>query len=270
MTSLPWFRKPPVVEVAISVQFNEMTGFELVHFGQLWDRLRDRYPRVEHHPRLGMAYELFGASGAQRASLAFGSGFPIGRCWYVNDDQTKVIQIQPDRFTINWRKNNDAEYPRYGVLRELFSSELGVLLEFAREHGLGDFIPGQCEVTYSNHIVVEPAKERGRRLETVLALWSGDGTEQYLPDIEDVRLRWQYKFDRDGNPVGRLHVEVQSARRSSDGVPILVVQMVGRGAPAGQTVDDVLKFNDHAHEWIVRGFTDLTTSHMHSLWERQA
>src|SRR5687768_4818226 len=97
-TVLPRYTHPPVVEVAISVQFDELTQFELVHFGLLWERLRDRYPRTEHHPPLPALVELFSARGPQGASLRFEEGFPIGRCWYLSEDRLRLIQVQPDRF----------------------------------------------------------------------------------------------------------------------------------------------------------------------------
>ena len=266
---LPEYAKPPVVEVAISVQFEELAGFSAVHFGLLWEKLRSRYPDTEHHPPLASVVELFGSRGAKHASLSIESQFPIGRCWYLSADKLRLIQVQPDRFVLNWRKlDTDTKYPRYENLREAFQSELALFLEFVTKHGLGGFEPTQCELTYVNHLVAGQGWQDLRDLPNVIALWSGRASEPYLPDIEDAGLVWQYRFEENSVPVGRLNVQLQSAFRNSDSARLLNLQLLGRGAPLGSGLDGVLAFTDRAHEWIVRGFTAITTEHMHRIWER--
>ena len=268
---LPRFASPPVVEVAISVQFSELPEFQLVHFGQFWERIRDGYPRLEHHPPLPSVVELFGTKGAQRASLSLESGFPLGRCWYLSEDGLRLIQIQPDRFVLNWRKlETEAEYPSYDELRGSFLDETRLFLEFVKENQLGEFEPTQCELTYVNHLPSGRGWSTLAEIGNVLALWSGHTSEAFLTAPEDVRLAWQYRFEEKGTPLGRLHVQAQSASRISDGSPILVLQLIGRGAPLGEDIEGVTRFLDKAHEWIVRGFTALTTDRMHKIWERQA
>lgn len=267
---LPRYVSPPVVEVAISVQFSELTEFELVHFGLFWDRIRQRYPLAEHYPPLPSVVELFGAKGAQPASLSFESGFPIGRCWYLSEDGLRLIQVQPDRFVVNWRKlETKAEYPSYDVLKGSFLDELTFFLSFVRENQLGDFEPTQCELTYVNHVPAGRDWSTPGDLANVLALWSGRTSEPFLPVPEEIRLAWQYRFEENGTPLGRLHVHVQSASRKSDQSPLLVLQLTGRGSPLGQDVEGVMRFLDKSHEWIVRGFTALTTDRMHKVWERR-
>jgi uncharacterized protein (TIGR04255 family) len=267
--NLPRYAKPPVVEVVISVQFDEM-AVTPIHFGLFWEHVRERYPRTEFHPPLGSVVELFGTQGAQRASLEIESGFPLARGWYLSEDGLRLVQLQRDRFILNWRKlDTDASYPSYDALRELFERELSVFLDFASEMQLGDFEPTQCELTYVNHIFAGQQWKTLGDLSDVVSVWSGRTADASLPDPEDVRLAWQYRFDERGKPLGRLHVKVQSAFRTSDRLPVIVLQLLGRGAPVGSGVEGVLAFADRAHEWIVRGFTALTTERMHAVWERQ-
>ncbi len=266
---LPDFQRPPVVEVAISVHFDELSAFQPVHFGLLWERLRNRYPRTEYHPPVGPTFELFDSKGAPNVGFRFETNLPVGRCWYLSNDGTELLQIQPDRLTINWRKlDTDATYPRYGTLRERLQREIDLLLEFAEEHGLGSFQPLQCEVTYVNHILRGDGWETAADLGNVLAIWSGKTTDSYLPAVEDVRLSCQYRMEEEGAPLGRLHVELQSAKRKSDQRELLALHLVARGAPTKTSKDGVLGFTDRAHEWIVRGFTSVTTPGMHKKWER--
>jgi len=269
-SNLPEYAKPPVVEVAISVQFEELAGFRPVHFGLYWELIRDRYPVTEHHPPLASVVELFGTRGSQAGSLSIESQFPVGRCWYLSSDGLRLVQLQPDRFVLNWRKlDTDIDYPRYERLREIFQSELESFLEFATRNELGGFEPTQCELTYVNHLVSALGGGEHGELSKVLSVWSGKTTETYLPKVEDARLAWQYRFEENSSPIGRLHVQVKSAMRTRDRTPLLVWELTGRGAPLGLGVEGVLSFTDRSHEWIVRGFTALTTDHMHRIWERQ-
>ena len=268
-SDLPKFERPPVIEVAISVQFDELAAFSPVHFGMFWERIRDRYPETEHHPPLGSVIEVFGSQGVQRATLTMEGAFPIGRCWYLGDDGHRLLQLQPNRFALNWRKlDADSTYPSYDTLRNRFATELEEFLQFAADHELGTFEPTQCELTYVNHL--EAGREWQHRSDVSEFLRHlNDIQSEYLPPIEDIRLAWQYLMEEEGVPRGRLHVQLQPAYRASDRHPLFVLQLVGRGAPVGQGLDGVLAFSDEAHAWIVRGFTEITTEKMHALWERQ-
>lgn len=268
-SKLPQYAKPPVIEVAISVQFDDLQGFKLVHFGLLWERLRNRYPKTEHQPPLGSVVELFG-KGPGRVQLNVESSFPLGRCWYQTEDGLRLIQVQPDRFVLNWRKlDTETEYPSYDVLRGEFERELSILLAFVDDHHLGQFVPTQCELIYVNHLTAGEEGFTGSAAANVLAPWSGNTTGPYLPDLEGMQLAWQYRLEEREEPLGRLHVHFQSALRKSDQLPLFVLQLTGRGAPVGEGVEGVLAFTDRAHEWIVRGFTAITTDRMHTIWRRQ-
>ena len=267
---LPKYKRPPVVEVAMSVQFEELTGFQPVHFGLFYEVVRERYPRTEYHPPLASVVELFGAPGTRRSSLSVESeNFPTGRCWYLSEDGLRLVQLQPDRFVLNWRKlDSDTEYPSYETLREMFRNELELFLGFVADRALGNFEPTQCELTYVNHVTSEQGWRGFRDLADILAPWSGRTLESYLPEVEDARLNWSYRFEENGSPIGRLHVQCNPAIRTRDRTLLLVLQLTARGAPLGEGLDGALAITDRGHEWIVHGFTSITTEQMHQRWER--
>jgi len=194
---------------------------------------------------------------------------PAGRCWFLSEDELQLIQVQPDRFVMNWRKlETDAVYPRYTSLRERFLRELEDFLDFIKDEELGEFHPLQCEVTYVNHIFQGSGWETRADLPKVLTVWSGDTSDDSLPPIEEARLHWQYRMEEGDAPVGRLHIQLQPAVRTLDRMPLLSLTLIGRGPPPPDGIPGVLAFADRAHEWIVRGFTSITTPLMHKIWER--
>ena len=50
--NLPDYRKPPIDEVAIGVQFPPIDGLTQAHFGLLWTHIRSDYPSVQSQPRI--------------------------------------------------------------------------------------------------------------------------------------------------------------------------------------------------------------------------
>ena len=53
------------------------------------------------------------------------------------------------------------------------------------------------------------------------------------------------------------------------GIPLLVLEIKTRGIGESTTKEAIREWFDVAHEWIVRGFTDLTTPEIQKIWERE-
>lgn len=263
---LPDFRKPPLVEVALSLQFEPLDRLTTAHIGLLWQRFRSTLPRVEEHPPLDPVLEVDGPPRPPRVEVSFGAP-PMPRVWFANKARTTLIQVQRDRFIHNWRKATaTSEYPRYKRLRSEFREELNVLAFFLRDEGLGELAIDQCEITYVNHVVVPPGIPSADERERFLTNWTSLPPSSFLPMPEDTVLQWRFRIPGDPAP-RRLHVLAQQARRG-DGQPFWVMNLMARGRPAKPGIDGSFEFFDLGHEWIVRGFADLTERHMHRHWRR--
>lgn len=106
---------PPIVEVICGVFFEGLTGLDPVRVGTYWQERRDEYPTHSIHSAAGMT-----------SGLVLGAGTPPLRTWLVSpDDGPFVLQLQADRFYLNWRRRG-AAYPR-------FSTEDGLLVKTLRE-----------------------------------------------------------------------------------------------------------------------------------------
>ena len=130
-TKLPSYGKPPVVEVAMSVQFRGLPRLNSAYLGLLWDRYRKTYPKAEHHPPIAAVNEGFESPTASTPGIIVEPTFPVPRCWFVNETGTRLIQVQQDRFILNWRKlDTEEKYPRYSEIRENFEEEWARFEEF--------------------------------------------------------------------------------------------------------------------------------------------
>lgn len=266
---LPDFVAPPVIEVAASVQFNELPGLDVARLGTYWAQRRAEYPKVEYQPRLAPQTETFGGPQATRIGFSIETSPGTPRFWFLNENGTRLLQLQPDRLVVNWRKlDTDEPYPHYPSLREALEREFARFAQFLGTERLPTPEPTQAELTYVNHIPAGQPGAAHEPLENVMTLWGGGGGSGLLPPAEEIHVLSRYLMRINEEPVGRLHVQLDARYLAKDNSPVYVLQLVGRGAPRGEGFAGVLAMLDLAHVWIVQGFTAITTPEMHRTWRR--
>jgi len=207
--------------------------------------------------------------------IQFLGSFPGTRVWFLSESGSHLVQVQGDRLVVNWRKTPDSqEYPRYHTLSPQFAREAEELLAFLSEENLVQPEISQAEVGYINPIPVASLGEQ-RDLSRLVAPWSGHFSDAFLSHPEDTRLglRFRIPHPTTGEPIGRLYVEVNSAVHRPLGVggeeEVYLVQLFARGRPIGAGLEGALAFLDVGHDWVVRGFTSLTTEPMQREWGKQ-
>ena len=270
---LPDFSRPPVVEVALSVQFEPLESLRTPQIGLLWQEFKNQFPKVEEHGPLNSVVERFGLRGSKQPNiqLEMMQSPPMPRCWFLNADGTELIQVQKDRFAHNWRKAGEGDlYPRYEHVRDRFCQELETFRRFLTDNQIGELSANQCEVTYVNQIISGEPWERHGQLGEVLTVLKAQYSDSFLSEPEDAEVAIRYVIcDDQGERLGRLHVTAKPAFRSSDDQPIFVLTLTARGKPEGDNIQGIQRFLDRGREWVVRGFVSITEPHMHQVWSRQ-
>src|SRR5262245_11223525 len=95
MKGLPDFDNPPLVEVALGIQFRPFMHLRGLELAPLRERWREAYPHVEEQPALPSAIE--GAAAGQIAlQVNLGPVAPT-RFTFVSADGSEVAQVQHDR-----------------------------------------------------------------------------------------------------------------------------------------------------------------------------
>jgi len=261
---LPEYQSPPVIEVVCGVQFDPLAGFLSVHFGDFWQRVKDGYPRSEDRPPLGDVRETEQGTMPQLDLLELP---PLRRTFYVDATGNFLLQVQPSRFLANWRKERAGDtYPRYETASRRFKEGWAIFLAFAKDVGLGPPRANQYELTYINHIPegAEPYPVGVEHFVPAFA-WKSAQSTGFLPAPQSAALRLQFALP---GGKGRLHVTLNHGRRRDEGKSVLVLDLTARG-PARSDLADMDDWFSTAHEWIVRGFADLTSAAAHQTWERQ-
>jgi uncharacterized protein (TIGR04255 family) len=255
--SLPDYEKPPVIEVVCGIIFETIEMFRGHHPGLFWQMVRDQFPTCEHALRLGL--------GSPPKELDFANYFP--RIWFVSEEQNRLIQLQDDRFFYNWRRiREDEAYPRYRAIIEPFKSNLEILQEFLSQEKLGSVKPKECELTYINHI---PKGEGWKSLSDINAVFrdfTWDLNERFLPPPLSLGGQAVFPLPEDN---GRLKMTLQHGERKLDRCPLLILQISARGLGGDKSMDTVWEWFELAHEWIVRGFDDMTAPTIQrDVWRR--
>jgi uncharacterized protein (TIGR04255 family) len=268
---LPDFTNPPVIEVALSAQFERLTDLHAAHLGLLWDEFRERFPKTEEHPPRDTVIESFGVFTPSRLRVQLETVMPVPRVWFLNEAGTELIQVQQETLVHNWRKAGvpTATYPRYESIRRTFQDELDTFVRFVERERIGRVVPVQCEIAYVNHIPAGDGWNDFGELERVLSPWSGRYSDDFLPRPEQVRIGSRYVIHgSDNEPIGRLNVDCVPAVDAKSHTPMFILTLTARGKPLSEGLDGVLAFLDVGRGWIVRGFASITTPAMHQLWGR--
>lgn len=260
--ALPDFESPPIIEALLGVEFAPLPGFGIPHLGLFWRVVRSDYPKYSVHPSLASKSDL-----DARTPMIQIVGAPALRGWFVDEPETRLLQLQDTRFVHNWRKVSGMEaYPRYeDSIRPTFEKEWSRFIRFLHGEKIAGPEVVECEVTYINHL------ERGREWQEfadvgrMLTVWRNGESNTLLAKAKHVTLQATYPMAKDGT----LAVTLQPGVRNRDAKEILQLQLSAKGKPSSSATEDLMEYFDHAHEWVVRGFADVTTPEMHRLWGRK-
>ena len=267
---LPSFAEPPVVEVALSVQFSA-PPWHAPQLGPFWELVREDFPRIEEHAPLAPLGEEFGAPRPAELRVELVDRPPAPRYWFLSRDGASLIQVQNDRFAHNWRKADESQpYPSYEGVRDVFAARFRQFVNSVWGADPTTFKPNWCEITYVDHVLPNSHWSTHAELHRVLRLVAPASPSDFRPDPEDEQLTVRFVMrDSSGEPLGRLQISATPAYRRADHLPIYVLTFTARGLAHAETIEGALAFLDRGHEWIVRTFVDLTTEEMHSVWRRE-
>lgn len=269
--SLPDFRRPPITEVVLSIQFRALVAFGNAHVGLLWSKFDQKYPHVNEQPPLQAAFETFGsprptAPGIQIETILVP---PMSRFWFVEASGHELVQVQQDRFLHNWRKREDEQrYPRYEAIRQRFEREVETFETFLREKQLGELKPNQCEVSYINVIEPPEGMDPHQALQQITPLWNGELSESSPLEFESNSVQCRFIMRENDRPIGRVHVSFVPAYRATNQKPVIRLEITARAKPFDESVESAFRLLDRQRREVVSTFAATTTPAMHQIWER--
>jgi len=188
---------------------------------------------------------------------------PLRRMFLISADGQFLLQVQDNRFYCNWRKlSPEVVYPRFPAVYDRFVKNWGLLSDFLRRQGFGDVSPIGYELTYVNEIEVS-RESVAQDVAKCVRMYIPLQQPEFLPEPVSVSGLWLYNLpDSKGNLRANLnHLRKPDARE------VVALSLSCFGAASSRV--SMADWFETAHEWIVRGFTDLTTPEAHQKWERE-
>ena len=258
-SNLPSFDNPPVVEVAMGLQFNQLANVTTAHWGLFWNVVQAEYPQCSDNAPLFPQIEDFNVPGAvANVGIALFPLPPQRRVFLTDNDREWLLQLQPDRFLHNWRLPGEAgRYPRYEAVAKRFFRQWENFNRFLADRSLGPAVVSQAEMTYLNRIVPENKDFKIGDIFPDLR-WQDRG--RFLAQPETTTLERTFcSADRRQ----RLRVSIRPGYEPDKG-RLVFCEITVRGG----TQDDLPGWFDTAHAWIVNAFADLTSEAWHQIWGR--
>ncbi len=264
-TPSPSFDRPPLVEVALGIEFSPVPGFGAVVLGRFADRLKDRYPVVQEYPPLPPNPPI-GLDDQNGAGLVVSMGAPSIRLWLLSQAQDQLLQVQRDRLILNWRAGtNSNSYPRYHeTLRPAFAREYRDLLSFLKDAGLPTLSLVGVDVTYVN--VFDGSIDKRPEIGTILRSQQPSEGRLAAPRTTRLQQQWEWTGHHGAASILTLDAAQPASRESAIAMNLTARSSLGMSAD----IDDVLLSLDLCHDEVVSAFAELTEPDRHLEWGRRS
>ncbi|BCJ71658.1 hypothetical protein CS0771_12020 [Catellatospora sp. IY07-71] len=260
MSSGPRFDRPPVREVALTVQFDALQTMQTLTLAPLRVDWSPEYPKLsEVAPRSPLT-----RTGANVEFVSSEAPWPVPRCTFISADGNRAIEIQHDRFGVTWSFDSDApSYPGFGALSAELAARFGQF-EALINSSLGvDIQVNDVEIEYENHI-------EGIRAEElcfgILSGWAQSTATLAEPTLDYAGMRFHYCASPSNDNTAIL-VGVDTAESDGNGSASTLRLEVQRDTDSSKVFVESLSI---AHEVLVRRFLEVTTPAMHSEWGLRA
>lgn len=268
------YDSPPLVEVAMSVQFDPPRELNQAHLGAFWATQRDQLPIVRTTQPIATTNEVFGNQGQWLPpSLQFAlTNEPECRLQMTSVDDQWMCQVQRNRVVVNWRKRN-AEYPRFGATWLRFSAIWRDWQQFLEVSKLPAPKSRLWELTYVNRIPQNGLWEKQADWPNVLpGLWGGGFASFRDATLRGFHGQWVWETI---DPPARLYVEPKPGPEN-----VLILSLTARGPIAAPQPDapldaaaSLLQFEcgmTCGHDLIVAAFDSISSSEAKKVWKRHA
>jgi uncharacterized protein (TIGR04255 family) len=252
---LPEFERPPVIEVAVGLEFLPLDALNTVELVRLHDRWSADFPEIRLQPELPSASQM-----AFQIPMVFGTGVPPVRLWSLTPDENLLIQVQADRIFFNWRYTvGDTSYPRYSALEEQFARRWEQLLSHLSDLASPAPQVTVAEVTYVNRIDLIDSSDPADILTFIR-------DEPFLWPLQAMRVQRDSVFPEETGWVGSLVLRAGNVEPKVLNLDVVTRVSLTEGAQSPSSVMEALEF---AHQVGVRSFAAATTQRMHKVWGRR-
>lgn len=244
---LPKYKNPPLNEVALGITFAPLKKMKAAYIGLFWNNVKKEFPKCEQAQVIGDNINEI---------IEEETGMPNPRIWLISKDDDLLIQIQKNKFLLNWRKK-DKSYPHYEDVSERFFKYLKEFSDFLIKNDLGPIEYTEFELSYFNHIPRGDGWDDWKSIGNLFPdlAWKNEN-HRFLSNPEGII--WQPVFKLPDNN-GQLLVKIQPVTRLMDGIPVIIFEITANSKNSNKADKDIHEWFNRSHEFITKSFEDLTS-----------
>lgn len=267
MADTPTFTNPPIVELVLGAQFSPLTKLSAGHYGMFWQELGEQWHEPTDGPVLDDQFELFDRPrwrAPTRLKLRLEPiRFP-GRFTLHHVSGDRLVQIQPTRFHLNWRKQ-EGFYPSYKNLIAEFEATFAQFTAFVEKAGIGQVAVNQWEITYVDAFAQGAEWQTPADWPSILPGLFGSlfPTHELGLSLENRVAEWSYEIEPKR---GRLHIAAHPGRYGEEKQDMLLLNMTARGPVGKEGVATLREGLDLGHQMAVGAFLRLTSEQAQQSW----
>lgn len=242
------FSDAPIIEVVCGAQFDGIV-FDQQFVFEVYEKIKKDFPIIQQNPPINSVIEKIDAPNINKALAGFHP-----RTFFINKDNNKLIQIQPDKVFFNWRKtNNEEQYPHFENVFQEFKKTFNMLLKGANA---SDKL-NQFELTYYDHILLSKFDKDDYNPIGILNLISLEG------QVKSLDLKMSFPVIEAG---GNITLVLRSATRNTDQEKLLILESTCRGFKSDSSIE---KWFDVAHNRLLSNFKNITTEEAKTVWGKK-
>ena len=207
-SNLPKFRKPPVIETVLGLQFSPLPNFGTAHLGSFWQYYHpEEWPHTNDAPAIEPQSERFGDENQGRVSrLMFKVVTEIGlRMQIRNAEKNRMIQLQNGRLHYNWLGLDGDPYPSFGKVKPEFDEVFDSFRKYLKQHDFDELQLNQWEITYINHIPQGSIWNGPQDWQEIFPSMMPFAAKASSVKLESLSGEWHYEIEPQE---GRLHINI--------------------------------------------------------------
>ena len=266
----PDFAQPPVDEVVLSVLFESLDKFLAPHLGQIWNEFRqDGFVNIREQPPVPPAVETTFPNPIQGPRLRIDNHPDLARTWFIHADDSKIIQVQRDRFMFNWRKTELAPtYPGFSTIFDEFEEFYNRFKQIIEEQRIGEINPLQYELTYIDQLFHGSGWYSLDDIGKIYNFIDAQQSDSFWAGAESMILRTSFPAE---DLFGRLHLTISSRVKMPEERKTLQTDFTMRGFPDTSEYDAMIAWFKAARDQISKKFSSMFTENIQTrVWGRKS
>jgi uncharacterized protein (TIGR04255 family) len=261
---------PPINEVGLSVSTITEGVIDSYDVRGLHESFPD-LPNAQRQSSIGIL-ELATLVGGGTNSLDFSNG-PPQKWWFVSADDTRVLQVQDNFLSYNWRRGSSfpgdpVDYPGFEKIFEEYQERLALIREWHDRKGKSLPVPAGCELMYDD--IIPLVDSNGQNFPLSEALVEFNRAEADRPSSA-----WSSSWFEtiDGLPTGdpstlRIQLYHLGMVKPETGENFPILKTTFTAGAARSTWEEVLEFFHIAHAHVQKRFLALIDPKVQATWNK--